>query len=71
MSARKPKRIWTYAEVKQFELLINKGLSGEEIAQLMGRTMSSIKQKAFWLNLSFAQNRRDIDPPDGLTISAV
>jgi len=55
MSARKPKRIWTYAEVKKFELLINKGLSGEEIAQLMGRTMSSIKQKAFWLNLCLPQ----------------
>jgi hypothetical protein len=56
MSASKPiKRTWTDGEVRQLEALINNGFSRDEIARLLGRTPSSIQQKAFWLNLSLAR----------------
>jgi hypothetical protein len=60
-ASKSMKRQWTDREVRQLQLLINNRFSRDEIARLLGRTPSSVQQKAFWLNLSFAQ-RRTVQP---------
>jgi hypothetical protein len=55
MSASNPiKRARTDGDVRQLKLLINNRFSRDAIAQLLGRTPSSIQQKTFWLKLSIA-----------------
>jgi hypothetical protein len=47
-------RSWTYREVKELMRLANIGFKSDSIAQILNRSSHSVRQKAFWLRVSLA-----------------
>jgi hypothetical protein len=52
MSAEKPaKREWTEDEISQLRRFASQKM-GQAIAKTLGRSTGSVRQKAFWLDIS-------------------
>jgi hypothetical protein len=45
-------RSWTYREVKELARLASRGMESEAIGQILNRSSNSVRQKAFWMNVS-------------------
>ena len=56
MSAKPAKREWTEDEVRELRRLANQMIGVEAIAKALGRSTASVRQKAFWLDLSLESN---------------
>jgi hypothetical protein len=49
------RREWTEEEVHRLKLLADENISADYIAKLLNRSITSVKAKAQWLNLSLAR----------------
>ena len=57
MSAEKPaKREWTEDEMSQLRRLASQKMGLGAIAKTLGRSTRSVRQKAFWLDISLESN---------------
>jgi ParB-like chromosome segregation protein Spo0J len=59
MTAKTHQR-WTDEDVHRLRLFADADVDIDTIAKALGRTRASVKNKAFWLNLSLARKT----PPD-------
>ena len=50
------KRLWTGAEVLKLHQFANQKAGLETIANELGRSRGSVRQKAFWLGISLADD---------------
>jgi hypothetical protein len=57
MFARPPKRQWTDAEIRQLQQLADEKAGADAIAKALDRSRASVRQKAFWLDVSLADDR--------------
>ena len=55
MTAKKTHLRWTDEDVRRLRLLADTDVDIDAIAKSLGRTRASVKNKAFWLNLSLDQ----------------
>jgi hypothetical protein len=51
-------RSWTYREVKDLVRLANLGMQSDAIAQILNRSPNSVRQKAFWLSVTLANESK-------------
>ena len=53
--SQRMRREWTEEEVHRLKLLADGKVSADSIAKLLKRSITSVKAKAQWLNLSLAR----------------
>jgi hypothetical protein len=61
-------RSCTYREVKELARLVSIGMKSDEIAQILNRSSNSVRQKAFWMNVSLV-NQTNLADKDQLAES--
>jgi hypothetical protein len=61
MTAKKTHLRWTDEDVRRLHRFADAKIGVDTIARLLGRTRASVKNKAFWLNLSLDQKAAEDD----------
>lgn len=61
MTAKKTHLRWTDEDVRRLRRFADADVDIDTIAKSLGRTHASVKNKAFWLNLSLARKDATVD----------
>ena len=61
MTAKKTHLRWTDEDVRPLRCFADADVDIDTVAKSLGRTRASVKNKAFWLNLSLARKDATVD----------